>query len=400
MEERKYLYWCVKTGKKCDPVFILEHITDMTSHTNTIVNGCIGGDVPTLNREDIKYVYNSCMSDDRITALLCDSKYYYVIDNSKTGEDEVSSRLWYHHDVVELLNLVPNSVLKVMDIKLGKKMSLQQENALSKVQPFDFARASHDEQVKLWKQLITERDESLDLSGLTFLNPRVIIEAGVKPTHRTLIINQNLNLCSSINWIFYFSNLNTLTIWNSDIKDEALNGIAKFGYGLITLEFHACPNISGRIIPHVMKLPILENLIIDNTTAIFHPEKSLLCSCLTDEEWDTVQPNTSIRQIVINSANLTRDFIKPFIARLKGLEHFVMHDIVMRQLEKNSASGYEEQKIVFHSQDNLQTGFSRQANVKIYGLVRDKCGPMFSQSMLNKIKELDPSKAEAVELLK
>lgn len=414
--ERKCLYWCMKHGRRENTWLILSSLDDMLRHEETKVYGHdgnkIGREELTLSQESLKYVYCSAMGQERVTALMCDQAYYYVMDNRRSIEQEdedkepvehISSRVWRNKSSRALLAAIPSAVRKHLGLKLPAKQTFKSQKQLAEldgVLPLDFARATQEEQVQLWKGLLASRskEEALDLTGLYFLNPRVIIEAGVRPDFTTVILNQNMNF-SEINWLFYFPKVHTVTIWNLDITDDKINNIAKFAPKLVTLEFHNCSNISGGVIPHVMKLPMLENLIVDNTSAIFHPEGSLHHTSLTDEQWEQVEDNYSIKQVLINSANLTRDYIKPFLGKLKGLQHFVMHDIVMRQLEKNSASGYGERKIVFHSQDNLQSGFSRMAEVKVYDLVRDKCGPMFSNSMLQKIKELDPTKADVVDVL-
>lgn len=427
--DRRYLYWCFKNGKREGTDFILDNIADITGHQDVVTTGVSSPQVPIilpLQPDSIQYVYNSKASTDQITALFCDQTYYYVVDNTRKilpgsegseGSENVQSRLWYGVSITELMDHVPSAVLKHLELKTVGKIKLrpQNEKDLTKVLAIDFVRVSEADQVPLWRKFLEDRQDSetLDLSGLTFLQSRTIVEAAgavggavggavrhpALDSFRTLIINQNMGL-TSINWIYFFSNLNTLTIWNSDLSDNVFNTLAKCGRGLVTLEFHSCPNISGRILQHLAQMPLLENVVIDNTAAIFHPEKSLLSSCLTDEEWAGIPDNRSIRQLVINSANLTRDYIKPLLARLKGLEHFILHDEVMKQLEKNSANGHENRKIVFHSQDDLKRGFTRYADIKVYGLVRDRCGPMFSQSMLEKIKVLDPTKAEAVDKLR
>jgi len=406
----------MKYGKRDNTWLITTSLDDMLHHDNTKIYVSGGDKIKreelTLSQETLKYVYCSAMGQERVTALVCDQDFFYVFDNRRTVEQEagdkepvehINSRVWRDVSIVSLLVAIPSAVRKCMGVKTCEKQKFKGShvNDLSGVVPLDFARADNKQQVELWKGFLSARSasESLDLTGLYYLEPRVIVEAGVRPDFRTVILNQNLNF-DSINWLFYFPKVDTVTIWNVDITDDKVDKISKFAPKLITLEFHNCSNITGAVMPHVLKLPMLENLIIDNASAIFHPEGSLHFTSLTDEQWEQVEENNSIRQVLINSANLTRDYIKPFLSKLKRLEHFVMHDIVMRQLEKNTSSGHGERKIVFHSQDNLQNGFTRMEEVKVYDLVRDKCGPMFSNSMLQKIKELDPTKANVIDVLR
>uniref|UniRef100_A0A6C0J4F1 Uncharacterized protein n=1 Tax=viral metagenome TaxID=1070528 RepID=A0A6C0J4F1_9ZZZZ len=408
--ERRCLYWCTLKGKKQNHTLILQNLQEMLSHADLIVNN---GDIPceqlTLSVKTTEYIFCSAMDTDRVCAFLCDDKYYYIIDNKRYITQEANNRepvttykcnVWRDNSAIDILKLIPTNTRKFLNIKLyeNQKFKDRKVTNLDNILTIDFIRKTEKEQVILWKKYTDERknEETLDLSGFYLFDPKVIILTGCKYNYTTVLLNLNMKF-ETLNWLFYFPHLKVLSIWGLTIDDNSLKGIDKYASQLNTLELHNCYNITGRVITSVLKLKMIENLIIDNPTAIFHPEESLHHSCLTTKEWEQIPENHSMKKLVINSANLTRDYIKPLLLRLQTLENFVMQDTVMRQLEKNSSSGKYDHKIVFHSEDNLKTGFTRYTNVAVYDLVSDRCGPLFSDSMLNKIKEIDPSKKDIIE---
>jgi hypothetical protein len=119
---------------------------------------------------------------------------------------------------------------------------------------------------------------------------------------------------------------------------------------------------------------------------------------ITDEEWSTIN-NTTLEVLLIDSLNLTLDFIDMTLKYFKRIEHFIMNDEILAKLEKNSINGHLTETVSFHSITDVHKGFKRCRDIKIYDLIRNKCGNMFSDSMLNKIKERNPDKAEIVDML-
>lgn len=418
-DRRKYLYWCIKNGKKDQLWFVAARLGEMLEHEKTVTdpNNNKTNNCP-LKHENMTYVYNCCISEDHFTIFVEDQQYYYIIDNQRVvtkqddGEPQVSisSNVWYHTCPIKLISKIPNGLRKRLQLKLHSrdkplnfKFKTAQLEALKGVLPQDFSRASHQEQVELWikytEQLKNNNVEVLDLSGFFFFKPRVIIEANKKYNFTTVLLNQNVNI-NSLNWLFYFPQVNIVSLWYlNSLEDDHLKGINNYCPLVTTLEFHQCPNISGRSLLHLFKMKVLENLIIDNDKAIFHDHNNLKETVITDKEWSSVDLNKSIKHLLINSTNLTRDFIKPLLSKVYYLEHFIMNDTILVQLQKNSSSGHSDRVVKFHSEQNLQQGFKRNQDVRVYDLVKDKFGPMFSESMLNKIKALDPNKKDVVDIL-
>jgi hypothetical protein len=225
----------------------------------------------------------------------------------------------------------------------------------------------------------------------------VLIEAGLKVSSvKTLILNQNLNMCHSFQWLYYFPNLNTLTVWYTTITDSSFQQAHRYAPKLNIIEFHQCLNLTGRILLSLNNFHMLQKIIINNEVCSL--QENTFETVITEEEWKALK-NTTVDTLLIDSGNLTLDFINYILLSFEALTNFIMHPKVLEKLEKNSRSGHSDRKISFHSLNNIEQGFYRYAQVKITDLLKNKIGPVFSDSMLRKIKELDPSKADAADFL-
>ena len=402
--ERILLYW-INEHPKNDSWIILNNIKNMINHNDRTLHGT--GDLKDTLELNIKYIYLSKCSDNRVTTILCDDLYYYLIDNQVNAasdaeqQQDIKSNIWYNKSIVDLIDMIPADLCKYINIKSIDKIIAHLSNSdkkkLESVLPLDFARTT--DPVTLWRSFIESKSNTLDMSNLYAFSPRTIIEAGVKIENiKTLILNQNILFAESLSWLFYFKGLETLTLWNINLSDEDLTNIHKYAPELSILEFHHCQNITGRALLPLNKLTKLDKLVINNQECKL--QNFTYETIITDEEWKSLKgTNTSVTSLLIDSANLTLDFIDFALKTYTSLNSFIMHDKVLEKLEKNSRNGHSDRKINFHSIENLSKGFSRQAEVKVMDLVRNKVGPAFSQSMLRKIKELDPSKADIVEML-
>ena len=78
-----------------------------------------------------------------------------------------------------------------------------------------------------------------------------------------------------------------------------------------------------------------------------------------------------------------------------------MNEIILDKLKTNSASGHKdkEDSIMFHSSKDTTNGFKRYKDVKVYDLVRNKCGNTYSESMLKIIRDRNPDKSDIIEQL-
>ena len=271
--------------------------------------------------------------------------------------------------------------------------------------PFDFVGASEDEQVDLWKRLVQQAADSesrtLDLSGLLQLNQRVLVRANVRSSAvKALIVNNNATL-GSLSLLNYFPALETLSLWYLDwLNDDGLAALTTLAREIRVLELHFCVEVTGKCFLHVLKLPKLTNLVCNNPSMVFQPSVHEIA--ITDEEWEAAGSSVhcgTLSTLLIDSGNLTRDFMKGLFPRVPSMTKCMLHADVLHDLQKNSRSGYEQETITFHNVDKPEEGFTLHRDIKLINLMRSRVSDMFSVSMLKKIKEIDPSKAEAADAL-
>ena len=406
---RTYLYW-IDSKTNSNPAVIHDNIHEMTSHTDATLMGPPGA-APKLGKDfTLKGIFLSKIKEDRMSAMVYDGEFYLLIDNHLMGE-EIKSNIWFQTSPIDLVALLPKDLVKYLDLKPGNKildhLSKKDKELLSSSVPLalDFIFTPEDQHVDLFKRWVASLESVMDLSKMWSLTPRSLSEFSGKI--ETLILNHNNNMLESggdggaFSWLSYFPNLKVLTVYHTAVTDDSLNNLHKYAPKLTIVEFHYCSALTGRALISLSLLPSIDKIVIDNERCSL--QETTYETVISDKEWDlikaTCSSTASLTTLFINSANLTLDFIDFCLKSFPGLTNFIMHEMVLQKLEKHSRSGHSERRISFHSASNISTGFYRYADVKITDLVRNKIGPAFSESMMRKIRELDPSKADILDSL-
>ena len=425
LNDREYRYWLTKNCERHNCWVVVAKLGEMLLHKETTYTGPSGPvDSIPLHHDALKYVYLAHFEEDRVTTIVQDDQYYYLIDNQKTKTatvaepraepesgadaeqeqkeyDLYTSDIKFHTDIKGLISMMSGGQRKRLKIQLSKKAKLKAKDvsALNGVTYIDFINKTHEEQVELWKTYMKQQKDHIDLSGFFLLEPQVLIDAGVKGSQDQIIINQN-NRFYNFEWLKLFPKLKVLSIWYVNmLQDEHVGQIAKTAPNLNTLELHNCYQVTGRALIPLFGMHLMEKLIFNNEKCSL--QESGLETVITDEEWMQIN-NASLNILLIDSHNLTLDFIDLVLKRITGLKHFIMNEIILEKLRKNSASGCDDDRepVTFHSASNLQSGFKRYRHVKVYDQVRNKCGNMFSDAMLKIIAERNPERAEVAEQMK
>jgi hypothetical protein len=414
LSKREYKYWITKNCERQNCWIVVARLGEMLNHRDTVIEGPDGvidhEDLP-LTHDNMEYVYLVDFSDSRLIALVQDNEYYYLIDNTKIsvqdeeGKDveDYQSRIVYNKSLTGLVGKLSGGLRKKLKLKLSSKAKLRSRDVtqLEGVVSIDFIGKTHEEQVELFKTYAgdNKNKKQLDLSGLFVLDPKVIIDSQTVYPQEQIILYQN-NKFNTFEWLKFFPNISILSVWyintlTNDSMDELILSAPKIN----TLEFHYCYQLNGRILIPLSKLNLLDKLVINNEKCDLQPQTYE--TIIKDEEWAKMS-NQSLSLVVINSHNLTLDFIDFFLKCFTNVTNFIMNELVLKKLEDNSSNGSKdhEDPISFHSVLNTNQGFKRYKNVKIYDLVRNKTGNTFSTSMLDVIKERCPDKAEAAELMK
>jgi hypothetical protein len=411
--DREYRYWLTRNCDRRNCWIIVAKLGDMLAHKDTTVLNPAGEkDVMglALTHETLEYVYFAYCEGYTVCTLVQDNKgIYYLISNEayETGaKDEAGQPVMDYRSVIQwntkiepLLRTLSGPKRKKIGIKYADKVTLSavEKKALQGVTYIDFICKSPSEQRELFLKYAANGRDRLDLSGFYLLDPALVIHPEDKFSHREIVVYQN-NRFHQFDWVQSFPALKTLSIWYVNmLTDSGVSQIAALTPGLETLELHGCPQVTGRSLIDLSKMPMLEKLVINNEQCLL--QEGTQETIIKDAEWREIE-NNRLKVLLLDSHNLTLDFIDYVCKSFVKLEHFIINEVILEKLNRGSANGYLDEKIVFHSAKNVQTVIERRRDVKVYDLVRNKTGHTFSQSMLRIIAQNDEDKREAaVELI-
>ena len=210
-----------------------------------------------------------------------------------------------------------------------------------------------------------------------------------------MVLSQNLGFR---NLAFYklCTGLEITSLWYMPhLKDDMLAPLTQLG-SLNTVEFHHCPALTGRALLTLASISTLKRLIFNEANMAIQLHGS--ATVISEEEWRTLR-NVSLEILLLDSDNLTLDFIHYVLQSFPRLQHFLMGAHILGKLERDSRGGRETDVVTFHMATDHKQAFSRHRDVYIRNLLKDQCGPMFSNSMLQKIKERSPDKGDVVDSL-
>lgn len=419
ISEREYKHWITRNCDRRNSWIVVSKLGEMLVHKDTTVYGPDGSvvDELPLTHDKLEYVYLVDFAPDKLITLIQDKDYYYLLENTEytttkskdegEGTEEVKdyrSIIMYDTSLVNLVKRMSGSMRKKVGLKPIEKIKLKQSERrqLEGVVPVDFICKPHAVQVKLFRDYANQDKKRLDLSGLFILEPQVVTDAAVWGkkdfTHEEVVLYQN-NRFHKFGWLKHFPNVETLTLWYiNQVQNEDIDLLVESAPKLKVLEFHYCFQLNGRVVIPVSKLAHIDKFILNYEQCEL--QEKAYETVITDKEWAQIS-NTSLDVVLIDSYNLTLDFIDLFLKSFTSLKHFIMNDIILGKLEKNSVSGCKdrEEPVTFHSVKDTKVGFKRYRDVKVYDQVRSKCGNTFSDAMLKRIKERSPEKAAAVDML-
>lgn len=415
LTEREYKHWITRNCDRRNCWIVVAKLGDMIRHEDTTVTGPDGENVPheelPLSHEGLEYVYLVDFSDERLITLVQDKDYYYLLDNTEVkkmeGEEEVKdyqSKIIYDTSLNRLIRRLPGSLRKKLGLKHIEKAKLKsaEQKQLQGVVPIDFVCQPHIIQVKLFRDYAKQNTKQLDLSGLFILEPKVIEDTAVlgkvKFEHEEVVLYQN-NRFHKFGWLKHFPKIKTLALWYiNQVQNDDIPLLVESAPTLEVLEFHYCFQLNGRVILPISKLDRLDKFILNYEQCEL--QELAYETVIKDEEWEAIE-NNSLTVALIDSFNLTLDFIDLFLKSFTNLKHFIMNEIILDKLQKNSSDGVKdrEEPVSFHSVKDTKVGFKRHRDVKVYDQVRNKCGNAFSDAMLKKIKERSPEKTDAVNSL-
>lgn len=418
LTEREYKYWLTRNCPRQFCWVVAARLGEMISHKDTRFFDDKGQSIDSiaLTHESLQYIYFAIVDNDKLLTLVEDPSGYYIIENSRTvtekeeqsatdgttEDDEIliNSEIRYSRTLDGILSTMSRGKQKQLGIKRNDKCKLRsaEVTALKGIVHIDFINKSPDEKQGLWNKYVKSCDKTLDLSGFHTLDINVLRKSPVKNERVTsIILYQNIHIYE-LDWLDHFPNLELISAWFINMMQDChLDALVYSARKLQTFELHHCYQITGRALLHLSRLPLLSKIIIDNDQ--LPCQDNPFRTIILREEWESMD-NRSVEFIMLNSNNLTLDYINFTLGAFKVLRKFVMNDIILDKLYKNTYSGEEKEKVVFQSVSDGKRGFGRFRDVKVYGLLCSQVDDnVFSDSMLERIKSQNPEKAGITDIL-
>lgn len=429
--ERQYKYWLTRHCKREFCWVVAARLGEMISHSNTKFKDEKGQSLEsiTLTHDSMEYIYFAVVDKDKLLTLVEDQSGFYLIENNRDAtempvndtnndidndtnndidnEDQetlmkIDSIITYAKTLDGIIGTLSSGKSKQLGIKKRDKAKLKPSDlkALEKVVHIDFINKSLPEKQQLWNTFVRSIDGSLDLSGFHTLSVDIIKNGPGNKNITDIILYQNINIYD-FSWLEKFVNLSLLSIWFINmIQDEHIETLVGKCNKLTVFEIHHCYQVSGRCLIALSKLPLLSRIIIDNDQ--LSCQSNPFSTVIKRNEWATIK-NNNVEFLMINSNNLTLDYIDFTLKSFMYLKKFVMNDIILDKLYKNSVSGHEDKKdeycVTFQSASDVSRGFVRYRDIKVFDLLCSKVDDnVYSDSMLRVIKKQNPEKARLIEV--
>lgn len=400
LPDRELKFWITRQVERQHCWVVVARLGDMISHESTKI---IGADKLALTQANLEYVYLADFHEGNLLTLVQDNQYYYVIRNKRDKDNaeqpQIESEITVCSTFRKALACLTSTEQKRLNIRRvsPSPFTEPQRKMLSGVISLDFVCKSTDEQKDLWRKFVKQQTETMDLSGFQLICPEILTSAKPNKSVTGLILYQN-NKITNFEWLTsVLPNLKTLSIWYANmLQNEDLSSLPS---SLQELEFHHCYQLTGRCLITLLspKMNGLNKLVLDNP--VMHCQENTFTTVITPNEWATLK-NPALELLMLNSDGLTPDFAYYIIKCCPSLKRFVVADLVVDKLYKQTVSGYDKEEVVFQSFMNLKKGFKRAREIRFTDLLKDKYDAnQFSDSMLKIIKSKTPKLQEDADKL-
>ena len=420
LNDREYKYWITKNCLRTQCWIAIARIDDILSHKDlTLYHNSESIKIDrdeerqlNINREalgfgKLTYVYTVKLDKARFSALLSDETRYYCIDNvlveSEQSESSYYKSTIYIIDKIDkICQNIPSSLRSRLCLVKPQKAKLRNRDilALKQIVSVDFIGRNDNQQQFLWNKYLEQSISSgtLDLSGLLMISSDNLIfsqesERKAALHIKTIILYQN-NKIKSFDWLAQFPNVKTLSIWYfNTLGDNDINQIVNSTPKLESFELHSCFNVTGRCLIPISRLNLLNRLMLDNPRMCC--QENTYTTVIGPKEWAKLS-NHSLELIMINSDNVTLDFVSYLLTHFKGLTRMVLGLIVLNKIQSNMSNGYEKESVVFQAFENPKNGFKLHKTVRFTNLLKDQYDDEpYSKSMLEVIRRQNPEMAAA-----
>ena len=127
-------------------------------------------------------------------------------------------------------------------------------------------------------------------------------------------------------------------------------------------------------------------------------QENTFTTVIGPNEWSEMS-NTSLELLMINSDNLTLDFISYLLSSFNIVNRFVIAMAVLEKVRNDMHPGYERESITFQTFEDSKIGFKINKSIKFSNLLKDRYNDEpFSESMMRVIRSNNPELIDETEV--
>ena len=377
-----------------------------------------------LTSQDLSHIYLTYMTQNRLITLIETYQgQLYLIDNQLNLEPEadpvvssldvdstsamksvndvvplpnltqVTSKIYHLRDLKQIRQCLSSKEMKLLGVRYGDWLNLDlkkvQKDELSHTNFLDFIHLHEPTAyVSLLNQFFEEAQEAVSLQHNYSVTPALLDQMTDHLGLKQITIYQNFQI-DDFTWLRHLPNLRVINLfYNHQMEQRHFEQIVQVVPGLVVFNVHCCTRINLRVLIPIFKLRNLEILWIDDEQ--FWCQKSVYEVFISSQEWKSLEA-PSLRQLIINSTNLTLDVIDYLMTACENLQQMSVDESILKDIASNINSGFDKtHPLIFNSCQNPNKGFKIYQKVSFNHLFKDtynEDGNLFSESMLKKIAE-------------
>lgn len=331
-----------------------------------------------LTNKDIHFIYFSDFSSTYCIFLLQHFETYYLV---KAANNKYIITI--SDNFIKLFKSISRADLKLLGLNNLKKIIKKGDFDSNITYPFDLIYKDVGDLVnKLITTIIQDKKNNknidyLILNDILVLSDEHFTQMPVLSHIKKLSLLNNLNIKNLAQLFKCFPNLEELALWSiSNVRNEDF----LFESNLTTIELHNC-QVNLEIF-NFLQGDKLTKLVFDGNS--FKCQKNKYTSLLTGDEWKGIRvPN--LNTLLINCYDLSIDTIANFVDHFPKLHTFVISENVLKDVMKNTKTGYEKEEVTFYSFQNKETFYKLNRDIKFLNLNVESA--LYSESFLNLMKQ-------------
>lgn len=347
-----------------------------------------------IDDKELKLLEELKKRNDEISEMIKEEAKACDTDDQTDKETvQVISKIYKVSNWKDAISCLTSNERKQMDIVKTDKMKLKSADisALKGVVVSDFCESPHV--LKIWNKYVQGSGERLNLNMNQVITSEIIEEGVDGPDVTELVLSQNIQL-EHLRWISKFKKLEHISIWfdknlTNEKVAEMCEEIVKYNIPVKAVDIHSCNDINIRVMIDLLKINGLQSICLDNP--VMKCQESVYSGLIVNEELKDIKAE-SMLQLAINSDNFTKDVISDLLSVLPNLQTLLISTPTLHKIAGDIIEGYSDKTIAIRSFTDENEGKVFKKDIRITDLVRDRVDKPYSDSMLNKIKEIQERK--------